>query len=187
MDNLSDLYKRKFGESDDIKSLGWGSVDSQEIRFLMLMDIRGFKSGDSVLDVGCGYGDLSKYATNYTGIDIREHAIKTGVSKYPGKRFMRGNLIDVIQCYDWVFASGIFCFKSGNWHNETNKTLSDMFIRANKGVAVNFLSNLSNGNRDDDMMYASMSDIVKAIEGITTKFSIRHDYRPNDCTVYLYK
>lgn len=187
MDNLNDIYKRKFGESDDIKSLGWGSIDSQETRFKMLMDINGFRSSDTLLDVGCGFGDLSKYIGNYTGVDIRGHAIKTAISRYPDKRFIKGELIDVIEAFDWVFASGIFCFKSENWHSETRKTLSDMLIRSKKGVSVNFLSNLSNGNRDDEMMYVSMSDIAKVLDGLTTKFSIRHDYRPNDCTVYLYK
>ena len=62
-----------------------------------------------------------------------------------------------------------------------------MFDKCERGIAINFLSDLSDGKRDPDMMYVTSNDISKAIDGITTKFTIRHDYRPNDCTVYLYK
>jgi ubiquinone/menaquinone biosynthesis C-methylase UbiE len=187
MDSLDDIYKRKFGNTEEITSLGWGSTTSQEIRFLMLMDINGFKSGDSVLDVGCGHGDLSYYINNYTGVDIREHAIKVANKKFQKAKFIHGSMSDINNNFDWIFASGIFCFKSDNWHRETNKLLMEMYNKSNKGVAVNFLSNLSDGNRDPEMMYASISDVFMAIDGITKKFNIRHDYRPNDCTVYLYK
>ncbi len=151
------------------------------------MDIIGFKSGHSVLDVGCGHGDLSHYVNNYTGVDIRKHAIDVANKKFPNSKFIQGSLDDVIDKFDWVFASGIFCFKSSDWHNETNIIIKKMFDKCERGIAINFLSDLSDGKRDPDMMYVTSNDISKAIDGITKKFTIRHDYRPNDCTVYLYK
>ncbi len=188
MDNLDQIYKHKFGNTEEVTSLGWGSTTSQEDRFLMLMDINRFDVSNSVLDIGCGHGDLSKYISNcYTGVDLRKYAIDVAIAKYPNAKFIHGSIDNITESYDWVFASGIFCFKSDNWHNETIDIVSKMYDIAIKGVAINFLSNLSKGNRDADMMYASMEDILQIIKNVTNKFTIRHDYRPNDCTVYLYK
>jgi ubiquinone/menaquinone biosynthesis C-methylase UbiE len=62
--NLSKKYKEKFGHLEGVKSLGWGSDYSQQKRFDILLDI-GLDINDSVLDVGCGYGDFSKNFVDY--------------------------------------------------------------------------------------------------------------------------
>ncbi len=41
-------------------ALYWSTKEMQELRFKVLADI-GIQSGDSVLDVGCGFGDLLGY------------------------------------------------------------------------------------------------------------------------------
>jgi len=56
-------------------ALYWSGRDIQEIRFKVLADI-GIQDGDSVLDVGYGFGDFKSWAIeqdiqlNYTGIDL---------------------------------------------------------------------------------------------------------------------
>ncbi len=187
MDSLDRIYEIKFGNTDSLTSLGWGSLNSQQIRFKILLEIIGFLDSDSVLDVGCGHGDISVLIKNYTGIDLREHAISVASSKYKNRKFIKCSIDDIHDKYDWVFASGIFCFNDDNWHTNTNKTLSKMFDICTKGVSVNFLSNLSTGNKDVDMKYTDIQDIIFAIGNITNKFTIRHDYLQNDICVYLYK
>ena len=49
---LNNIYEKKFGNTDDVKSLGWGSLYSQSKRLEVLLEI-GIKVEDSVLDVGC--------------------------------------------------------------------------------------------------------------------------------------
>ena len=56
-----------------------------------------------------------------------------------------------------------------------------------KGVAINFLSDLSKGTRDSSMKYAKISECSDIIGKYTNRFIIRHDYLPNDFTVYIYK
>ena len=111
--NLSEKYEEKFGHLEGVKSLGWGSDYSQQKRFDILLDV-GISINDSVLDVGCGYGDFSKNFVNYLGIDLRENAILTAKNKYSNHRFELKSIYDINDTYDWVFASGIFCFVS-NW------------------------------------------------------------------------
>ena len=107
--NLSKKYKEKFGHLEGVKSLGWGSDYSQKKRFDILLDI-GVDINDSVLDVGCGYGDFSKNFVDYLGIDLREDAIKMARNKYSDAKFELKSIYDINDTYDWVFASGIFCF-----------------------------------------------------------------------------
>lgn len=45
-----------------------------------------------VLDAGCGYGRMSKYFTNYTGVDISKTLIKKAKDLYPNKKFIVGDL-----------------------------------------------------------------------------------------------
>ena len=182
--NLSKKYKEKFGNLEGVKSLGWGSDYSQQKRFDVLLDI-GLDINDSVLDVGCGYGDFSKRLVNYLGIDLREDAIIIARNKYSSVRFELKSIHNVSETYDWVFASGIFCFVDN--FEETEGIIKKMFDISKKGTAFNFLSDLTNKDRLDDMKYTKIEEILPIIYKLTNKFTIKHDYLINDFTVYLFK
>ncbi len=184
--NLDRIYTSKFGTSQDVKSLGWGSEHSQNVRFKILMEINGYTEGDSVLDVGCGHGDLSKFIKNYTGLEIRKEAIDVAKVKYPETKFIHGIIKDVHDQYDWVFGSGIFCFKK-DWHDHLDVTVKKMFDLSTKGIAFNLLSANTPKKKDPDMKYVKIPDIVSFVTKFTMKFQIRHDYLPNDMTIYMYK
>ena len=182
--NLSKKYKENFGHLEGVKSLGWGSDYSQQKRFDILLDI-GLDVDDSVLDVGCGHGDFSKNFVNYLGIDLRDDAIIMARDKYSDVRFELKSIYDIDDTYDWVFASGIFCFID-NWE-ETESIIKKMFDISKKGTAFNFLSDLTTKDRLDGMKYTKIEEILPIICKLTNKFTIRHDYLINDFTVYLYK
>lgn len=182
---LEKIYTKKFGHSDDVKSLGWGSSISQQLRFKVLTEI-GINFQDSILDVGCVYGDFSINFENYLGIDLRLKAIDTARQNYPSRKFQCVDIKSIEDSFDWVVASGIFCFKK-NWKEITLETLNKMWSLSNKGIAVNFLSDLSNGKREIEMKYTKPSEIINMIQPLSSKFIIRHDYLPNDFTLYLYK
>jgi len=186
MINLDKIYRDKFHSDNEVKSLGWGSKYSQEKRFEILLEIPGFNKSDSVLDVGCGYGDLSKYVNNYTGIDLRKSAINTAKEKYRGKEFLYTDIFSVDKNYDWVFGSGIFCF-TYDWKKYTESHIREMYLHSNKGTAFNFLSYSSHGKKMRGMKYAKISEVVSIFYPICPNFSIRHDYMDNDFTIYLHK
>ncbi len=45
-----------------------------------------------VLDAGCAFGRMSKYFTDYTGVDFASGFINKAKELYPGKKFIQANL-----------------------------------------------------------------------------------------------
>jgi SAM-dependent methyltransferase len=180
MDNIKFYQKliKKYKEKD-IRSLGWGSRESQGIRFQVLAGI-GIGEGDSVLDVGCGYGDFGQAMfKNYTGYDIVPEMIKEAKKRYPQHKFITEWKDET---FDWIVASGVF-----NLLDADMNLIIKMFSQCNKGVAVNFLCRYRGMEEKDDRRYHDSANIINMIEGLTNKWVVRHDYRHNDFTVYLWK
>ena len=63
--NLLSLYEDRFEKyGNDVKTVGWGSIEDQNLRFDMLF--RGINiNNKSILDLGCGLGDLVNYLNNF--------------------------------------------------------------------------------------------------------------------------
>ena len=82
----------KFGYNS--KTLGWkGGYRKQKKRFCELLKICAFssKSVKSILDVGCGFGDLFRYISehkinvNYHGVDINQALLDIGKKNHGEK------------------------------------------------------------------------------------------------------
>lgn len=104
---MSDLQKQAQYYEDllamhgeNYKALDWNSIDSQKLRYKILKEIflYGKKAANlSVVDVGCGFGDLYGYfkaegllkghRISYTGYDISSRLIEVAKKKYPGAKW----------------------------------------------------------------------------------------------------
>lgn len=182
--------------ADDPHALAWGSRESQEARFAVLAAV-GPLAGASILDVGCGVGDLYGYLVRrqlqpaeYLGIDISDSMIEAARQKYPDAGFRTcDSLTEPLaeDAYDYVVESGIFNIEIPNWQGVTYGVLSAMYRACRRGVAANFLSGLS-GNTNHESHYVHPADLLRHVTAtLTTRMALRHDYRTNDFTVYLYK
>ncbi|MFB3893963.1 MAG: trans-aconitate 2-methyltransferase [Phycisphaerae bacterium] len=80
--------------------LDWASVASQEARFAVLVDHVLAKDPEArtLLDVGCGVGDLWAYLrrrrveVDYTGVDILDKMVKEARRRHSGGRFVQADL-----------------------------------------------------------------------------------------------
>ena len=190
-------FSTKIAEhGQDVQSLGWGSATSQQDRFRVLCEIGNFDN-KSLLDVGCGFGDLYLFLKEqnilpkqYTGIDVNPQMIATAKLRVPEATFRVEDILDdnLKERYDYAVASGIFSLETPNWGIITAKIISKMYQLSRIGVGVNFLSSLTPGKKFVDMHYAHPSDIFNLVcPNLSTRIVLRHDYRPNDFTVYIYK
>ena len=195
----------KYG--DNYLSLDWKSPDSQEKRFKILTDLIDMYYGSkktSVIDVGCGFGDLSNYLekkgykASYLGYDITPKILDAAKSKYPKAKF---ELNDILEDENPKKADFVFCcgalnivFDSREKHMQfINSMLIRMFQLCNIAVGVNFLSYQAVYHLQDEELnlaqyfYTRIEDILSCVRGMTSRFIIRHDYHPGDFTVYLMK
>lgn len=73
-----------------VQALGWKHPDSQRRRFEAIAEVAGFSEGCSVLDLGCGTGDLKSFLDErfewrelrYLGIDQMPEFIETARQRF---------------------------------------------------------------------------------------------------------
>lgn len=175
-------------------ALYWSSKAIQELRFQVLLNI-GISNGDSVLDVGCGFGDLADYlkrqglTIDYTGIDLSPDLIEAGQQTYTGIRLLEGDLFEFnppAQSYDYVLLSGALNEAFNDEGEYARSIIERMFKTCRKGVAFNLL------NRENDWV-ASRPDLQSFFpeemrqycRALSDKVQLRSDYLDNDLTIYL--
>lgn len=147
-----DYYKELNKYDNDYDKVGWHSgEDGQKNRFKVLLDI-GVKDGDSIVDFGCGLGDLygylrdNNYKVKYIGVDICDFLIEQAKEKYPKGKFVTINsLNDVSSNFDWFIASGVFTY--GYKIKEVLEVFKQAFNMCNKGLSFNMLEFLE--EKDD--------------------------------------
>ena len=85
-----------------------------------------------------------------------------------------------------MFLSGALNLSHDNQEQMVRDMMAKMFLIANKGVALNFLSILSDFYKDREY-YSSPEKILQSALKISRKVVLRHDYMPHDFTIYIYK
>jgi SAM-dependent methyltransferase len=181
---------------EDVRALGYSSTESQQARYSAVSGIGSF-DGKSVLDVGCGFGDFYGFLTqkgaqlkNYLGVDINPDMVAIANRRFPNASFeVKDILEDPIEArFDFVVAPGTFGLEIPDWENTVRKMITRMYELSQIGTAVTFLTMFTPGEKYADSHYAdpvSMLDFV--LRSLSARVILRHDYRPNDFAVYIYR
>jgi len=171
-------------------AVSWMSAATQGVRFTVLAEV-GDMRGRSVLDVGCGLGDLfpvlkAKYETiDYTGIDVSESYIVAAREKYREATFEVSDFADYTGSADFVLASGALTFKVEKAQEVYFEMVRKMFERARIALAFNML-NREEHIDDETFTTYTISEVEKFCRTLTADVVVRTDYLRHDFTVYLY-
>ncbi len=176
----------------DPRSLGW-IVGTQQVRFKQLASI-GDLDGCSVLDVGCGFGDLYGYLlakgidVEYTGIDLNPAFITIARKVYPGGRFIIGDFEEerFRGRFDWAFESGIFNLKIKNTTEFVRNALKKMFALSRRGLAADFLSSRTL-IMDGSMYYQDPEEMRYFCHSLSDRVVLKSGYRFGEFCVYVYR
>lgn len=197
---IDELYIRKFHESkfekygsDNSHSLGWFSTESQLKRFEILSQI-GDLNNKSILDIGCGNGDLCRYLNEnfkniqYSGIDLipafLDNAIKLN-ENYPNTKFYRGDFMSgELPEADYVFACGSLNYKNSD-PDFIFKAVTRLFNHSKIAFGFNLLSETTNPN--GILITYSPEIITNQCKTLSRNVTLKTDYEKGDFTIMLYK
>lgn len=190
---IQDYYKEclsSFGPKS-AASLSWSSETAQKIRFKILSEL-GDLDQKTVLDVGCGLGDLYGYLIShgkkplYTSIDLVPEMIKKAKEKYPDVKFICGGVDDLPDnSYDYVLASGALSFNIENYREKYFSIIRKMFFLSKAAAAFNLLD--KNGPAKGDLLVTWDSDEVRGFcKTLTPNVQIIKGYTDDDFTVKMY-
>ncbi|MDA1354206.1 MAG: class I SAM-dependent methyltransferase [bacterium] len=198
---VADYYDRLVGKysGDSVKACGWLSKSTQELRYEIL-SLVGDLRGSSLLDVGCGLGGFWQYLQDedlpchYTGIDVSRAMVKAAREHHPGVTFIASDWREysVSDPLDFLVASGALSFHYEPVDNlfVVRAFLDYFFPMIRKGMAFNLLSTKApNEYRSDRsrFRYFVPEEVLALCLDYTPYVSLRHDYLPNDFTVFLHK
>jgi len=189
---IYDEMLEKYGYSS--KSVGYPKVEPA-FRYHILTSIAKFQDGETLLDLGCGFGDLYdfllKYHPNvkYMGVDLNPELISMGKNVHPNADLRVGDILkDDFGVFDWVVGFGIFSYRwlETSTEDATKAIIQKMFQIAKKGVSVNFLS--SYVDYMQPMAYhVSPEWAFSFAKTLSKRVTLRHDYMPYDFSLYIYK
>lgn len=202
----TDQIRKRFAQNlalygaDDTRAVEWGTRETQYFRFKILCDIAPLfeKDSSTVLDYGCGVGDLREYLRfqgflgTYHGVDISPDLIRAAKKKYGSYPRTSFAAIDAARDvkrgrHDWIFLSGVFNPKYPGVEEECKKTLRELFARAGKGLAYNGISNMAQ-TKSPSLWHADPFALTAwCAQNLTPSVTLRHDYRGGNFTIYLYK
>ncbi len=175
--------------------LDWATADSQRARFAVLVDNLDL-AGRSLLDVGCGLGDLWAYlkqrdvAVEYTGVDLLEGMAARARELHPDGRFVCADIFAANpfgpEAFDVVFASGTFNLKLGNDREFLAVALERLFELSRRHVVFNLL-HVRARQRFGHCCYHDPADVQELLKRYACRVRLLDDYLFNDFTLICEK
>lgn len=175
-------------------ALGWKDLESQQKRFDALCRM-GDLNGHSVMDMGCGTGDLKYYLdlhyreVTYLGIDQVPEFIEEAKRKFQHIKnafFFQGDFTtDGFPQVDYVLASGALSYHSKNLLFPYTMILK-MYNAAKYGIAFNLLD--KEGFNSTGLLKAhDRYEILSYCKLISKTAELITDYLPDDFTIVMHK
>lgn len=177
-----------------VESLGWRNAISQQVRYQVLAKV-GDLNGATLLDVGCGYGDLKAFLDlhysdfGYIGIDQMPEFIAEAKIRYGGclrtdfyqTDFTAAELPQV----DYVLASGVFGYRCKQEDFYTGM-IGKLYCCARIALAFNMLDK-NRFPQHDLLVGHDRDEILAYCRTLSPRVGCISDYLEDDFTVFMYR
>jgi SAM-dependent methyltransferase len=186
--------------NDDARKVAWRSKFDQELRFETLLEALDDDGPFSILDVGCGLGDLFAYLNrtgrdaDYLGVDIVPAMVERARERHPDGRF---EVLDLLtqtpepSTFDIVVASGSLTVRLPKHALFVDKMLRRMLALSSGVVAVNFQSTRSFRQNplaaeDPDLYHVDPVAMYATCRRLCRWTTLREDMLTSDVVIYMY-
>jgi len=179
--------------ASSVGALGWLDSESQLSRFEMLAGI-GDMNNRSVLDAGCGHGDLFAFLSkqyrlgHYTGIDHSEIFVNTAIKKYGGHPQVSFQLADFdtdeLPEADYVLLSGSLNYRNSD-PGFIYKMIAKLFAACKIAMGFNLLNDVY--DPIGILVAYNMEAINEYCRTLTSNTILHKDYTQGDFTIWMYK
>jgi SAM-dependent methyltransferase len=200
MKKVEEYYSDKITRFGPIPAgADWNSRESQYIRFNQLSKIIDQPASFSILDYGCGYGELYTYLSNkynnfkYTGFDISPQMIEAAKAKNELIKDNFTNNFENIEKSDYVIASGVFSVKLDTPAEEWKQYVLDNLQKINDLNESAFSFNITTIYSDkehmrDHLFYADPLFFFDYCKKNFSKYvAVLHDYPLYEFTILVRK
>ncbi len=188
------LYNDRYTKlGRDIRTVGWGNERDQTLRFDVLF--RGLDPrGKTILDVGCGLGDLVPYLkrlTNgdftYIGIDVASKLIEDARAFHdePNCTFYTGDIFSVeLPQVDFSILSGALSLKRDGIEVYARDTLTEMVKLTRYAAALNFLSSYADYEVEHNQHYRP-EVVFSWAKVLAKRVNLIHDYPLHEFSIQV--
>lgn len=191
-DEIKKRYNQRLDEHGySPKTLGWDK-NRHWLRYHILLSQWDF-NGASVLDFGCGFGDMYAYmkekgvGAQYTGVDINERLIEQGLKIYPDLDLRATDIFETDPGqFDYALSSGVHNLKIKDNKSFIEATFEKFSQISTKGFALNFLSNKVQYELEH-IYHVDPAYILDLAYKYSNKVVLRNDYMPFEFTIFVDK
>lgn len=177
------------------------SIETQEKRLSILLDVLPNLTHQKVLDFGCGTGHMlsvlkkNGFVGEYVGYDISASALEVARQYHPQGRFELKNILkdELEEDFDIILISGVFNNDIGCNQDFMQQVLTRLFPHCRQALAFNALSRYVDYFSEGLYYFDPMQVFQFCKENLSTNVSLRHDYEvkegviPFEFTCYVYR
>jgi SAM-dependent methyltransferase len=208
--NMIERYSNRYNKLGyDAKTLGWGNTEQQIFRFNEVLNEIDFTDIKTVLDIGCGFGDLLSVIigrgiqlNKYLGWDINSNLIKEAQEIWKGNQvpneFKVVNIAEENLESEVADAGVMLGVLNLNLKEKyDNYAYSELFIKkafgcVKKLLVVDFLSEKVTDTypKEDFVFYHDPGRMLEFAFTLTPNVLLKHSYQPipqKEFMLYLYK
>ena len=190
----AELYNARFERfGRDIRTVGWGSSAGQLLRFEVLF--RGLDpKGKTILDVGCGLGDLVPYLKErtagdftYIGVDIAERLVADAKQINGGERcsYLHGDVFrEDLPQVDIAVLSGAMSLRTEGIIDDAQRTIERMYSLSREAACLNFMSKYADYELEKNQHYQPETVFAWA-RRVSRRVNLLHDYPLYEFTIQL--
>jgi trans-aconitate methyltransferase len=151
----------------------------------------------SVLDVGCGFGEMARFLkkryknVSYLGIDFLPEFVSRARKLHPEYKFKVGNYFTgpLREKFDVVIASGVLNSNVNGNIEYRKKAIKIMYEHAKQVLAFNMLGSHPQplNNSKSNVWYADSLEILDYCLTLTRRVVLKTNYHPKDFTILMYR